>query len=79
MSIVDAETMANAPKFGEEPKDTIGSGPYIVTEWVANDHYTLVYNDKYWGEEPSVKKVIIWVIFIKNEQRRSFRNGRGAF
>lgn len=62
MSIVDAETMANAPKFGQEPADTIGSGPYIVTEWVANDHYTLVYNDKYWGEEPSVKKVIIWVV-----------------
>ena len=62
MSIVDAETMANAPKFGQEPADTIGSGPYIVTEWVANDHYTLIYNEKYWGEEPSVKKVIVWVI-----------------
>ena len=62
MSIVDAETMAKVSKFGEEPADTIGSGPYIVTEWVANDHYTLIYNEKYWGEEPSVKKVIVRVI-----------------
>ena len=62
MSIVDAETMANAPEFGSEPQDTIGSGPYIVTEWVSNDHYTLVYNEKYWGEEPSVKKLVVQVI-----------------
>ena len=44
MSIVDAETMAEVQNFGTEPADTIGSGPYVVTEWVANDHYTLEYN-----------------------------------
>lgn len=75
MSIVDAETMADAPKFGEEPADTIGSGPYIVTEWVANDHYTLVYNDKYWGDEPSVKKVIIRTIPDATTQDLMFKNG----
>ena len=75
MSIVDAETMANAPKFGSEPADTIGSGPYIVTEWVSNDHYTLVYNEKYWGEEPSVKKVIVKVIAEATTQDLMFQNG----
>ena len=75
MSIVDAETMAQAPKFGEEPKDTIGSGPYIVTEW-DQDHYTLVYNDKYWGEEPSVKKVIVKVIPEPSTQDFMYQNGQ---
>ena len=75
MSIVDAETMADAPKFGEEPKDTIGSGPYIVTEWIANDHYTLVYNDKYWGEEPSVKKLIVRTIPDANTQDLMYQSG----
>ena len=75
MSIVDAETMANAPKFGEEPADTIGSGPYVVTEWVANDHYTLVYNDKYWGDEPSVKKLIVRVIPDATTQDLMYKNG----
>lgn len=74
MCIVDAETMANAPKFGEEPSDTIGSGPYVVTEWVANDHYTLVYNDKYWGPEPDVKKLIVYVIPEANTQDLMFKN-----
>ncbi len=75
MSIVDAETMKNAPKFGEEPADTIGSGPYIVTEWEANDHYTLVYNEKYWGPEPSVKKLIVRVIPDATTQDLMFQSG----
>ena len=75
MSIVDAETMANAPKFGEEPSDTIGSGPYVVTEWVANDHYTLVRNEKYWGPRPSVEKLVVRVIPDATTQDLMFKNG----
>ena len=75
MSVVDAETMAQVKDFGREPADTIGTGPYIVTEWEANDHYTLVYNDKYWGEEPSVKKVIVRVIPDPSTQNLMFQNG----
>lgn len=73
MSIADAETMA--PGFGREPSDTIGTGPYIVTEWVSNDHYTLVYNEKYWGEEPGVKKLIVKVIPDATSQNLMFQNG----
>ncbi len=75
MSIVDAETMGEVQDFGSEPADTIGSGPYVVTEWVTNDHYTLEYNEKYWGEEPSVKKVIVSVIPDANTQNLKFQNG----
>ena len=74
-SIVDAETMADCPNFGSEPAETIGSGPYIVTEWVSNDHYTLVYNEKYWGEEPSVKKLIVRVIADPIAQDYTFQRG----
>ena len=72
-SIVDAESMT--PGFGKEPAETIGSGPYMVTEWVSNDHYTLVYNDKYWGEEPSVKKLIVMVKDDASTQNLMFQNG----
>ena len=72
-SVVDAETMSSG--FGREPDETIGSGPYIVTEWVSNDHYTLVYNEKYWGPEPSVKKLVVRVIADATTQDLMFRNG----
>lgn len=75
MSIVDAETMEKVKNFGTEPGDTIGSGPYVITEWKANDHYTLVYNDKYHGDEPSVKKVIVSVIPDPSTQNLMFMNG----
>lgn len=75
MSIVDAETMEKVKNFGTEPADTIGSGPYVVTEWKANDHYSLEYNPKYWGREPSVKKVIMSVIPDAGTQNLMFQNG----
>ena len=73
MSIVDAETFTAG--FGREPAETIGSGPYIVTEWVSNDHYTLIYNEKYRGPEPSVKKLIVKVIPDAMSQDLMFQNG----
>ena len=75
MSIVDAETMAEVKNFGTDPADTIGSGPYRVTEWVANDHYTLEYNDKCRLQEPSVKKMIVKIIPDANTQNLMFQNG----
>ena len=75
MSIVDAETMEEVKNFGSEPADTIGTGPYVITEWAANDHYTLEYNPNYWGEEPSVKKVIVSVIPDAGTQNLMFQNG----
>ena len=75
MSIVDAETMAEVEHFGMEPGDTIGTGPYLVTEWLSNDHYTLEYNPLYWGEEPSVKKLVVRIIPDANTQNLMFQNG----
>ena len=75
MSIVDAETTAAVKNFGMEPADTIGTGPYVVKEWLANDHYTLEYNPLYWGEEPSVKKLVVRIIPDANTQNLMFQNG----
>ena len=41
MSIVDRETIGTVKNFGIACEDTIGTGPYKITEWVVNDHYTL--------------------------------------
>ena len=75
MSVVDKETMATVDKFGIECEDTIGTGPYVVTEWVVNDHYTLVANENYWGEAPSVKKVIVSIIPDASTQNLMYQSG----
>lgn len=43
--------------FGNDPSKTLGTGPYIVTSWEKGSGLTFEYNPRYWGEEPTVKKV----------------------
>lgn len=42
--------------------EPIGTGPYVMTESVAGSEYVLEYNEKYWGEEPDIKKVVFTVV-----------------
>ena len=32
----------------------VGTGPYVLEEWVKDDHITLRKNSNYWGEEPEI-------------------------
>lgn len=43
---------ADAAGFNRAP---IGAGPYIVKEWVADDHVTMTANPDYWAGEPAIK------------------------
>jgi ABC-type transport system substrate-binding protein len=40
-----------------------------------NDHYTLEANDKYWGDQPSVKKVVVSIIPDASTQNLMYQNG----
>jgi oligopeptide ABC transporter substrate-binding protein len=75
MSIVDKETVESVANFGLSCEDTVGTGPYKVTEWVVNDHFTLEYNDNYWGEVPSIKKAIVSIIPDPSTQNLMYQNG----
>ncbi|OKL36754.1 nickel ABC transporter substrate-binding protein [Domibacillus mangrovi] len=46
----------------EEIEAPIGSGPWILTDYVKGSHAEFTRNDNYWGEKPKIKKVIIKVI-----------------
>ena len=75
MSIIDEQTVESVDGFGMEPADTIGSGPYIVSEWVPNDHFTLTRNENYWGEAPDADVVIMNVVPDANTQNLMFQSG----
>ena len=45
--------------LGDKFKTTpIGSGPYILKEWVPRDHFTLVANPDYVGDKPAFAEII---------------------
>jgi peptide/nickel transport system substrate-binding protein len=50
------ETGGGSPALLEHP---IGTGPYMLQEWVRGDHLTLTANPNYWGTAPKMKTVII--------------------
>jgi ABC-type transport system substrate-binding protein len=58
--------------------DTTGpicTGPYTVSEWVQQDHLTLVANPNYWGGAPDVQQVTIRVIPEASSQVIEFEAG----
>ena len=75
MSIVNERVTRNAKNFGKDPAETIGSGPYCAAEWVPNDHFTMRYNEHYWGEEPTVKEAVRRIIPDASTQDLMFQNG----
>ncbi len=52
-----------AVKYGKDFRNNpVGTGPFILKEWVHNDHITLDANPNYWGGKPKVDRVIFKVI-----------------
>ncbi len=47
-------------KAGEDYfRQPVGTGPYMVSEWVKDDHITLVAYPGYWGPKPKIQTIIL--------------------
>ncbi len=40
----------------------IGTGPYILTDFVTNEYATFKRNENYWGEKPHLEKIVVKVV-----------------
>jgi peptide/nickel transport system substrate-binding protein len=58
-NINDSDYLESTGGTGDLIDNPIGTGPYVVTEWVRGDHITLDANPTYWGEAPKTPTVII--------------------
>ena len=54
--ILDKETTENLDDAGLD-NTVIGTGRYVLAEYVRDDHTTLVVNENYWGEKPEAESV----------------------
>ncbi len=58
-SSLGIQSAAHLEKTGGAPlEDALGSGPYLVKEWVRGDSLTLEANPNYWGEPAKMKTVV---------------------
>ena len=68
-------TEAAGDSFGQDPAVTIGSGPYVVSEWNRNQSLILEANPNYWGEQPEATRIEILIVPDVSTMSMMFQNG----
>ena len=60
----DYISILNEKAINEDPDNgpSVGTGAYILSEWVPSDHVTLTRNENYWGELPPSKEILVRAI-----------------
>lgn len=54
----------------------VGTGPFVLSEYVANDHVTLTRNDDYWGTKAKLKTVTFKLITDTSAKITALSNGQ---
>jgi oligopeptide transport system substrate-binding protein len=57
-----------------EPPHYIGNGPFILTEWVHQDHLTFEPNPNYWGKKPKLEKLEFKMITDQVAELAAYKN-----
>ena len=55
--------------------DTPCTGPYKMSEYVFEDHTTLVPNENYWNGTPKLDKIVLYTFFDSESQILAMQNG----
>lgn len=75
-SILDEQTMAEfGDRFGKEAEATIGTGSYILSEWVPKDRMVLIANSNCWEGAPNNEGLDMRFLEEPEEIRQMFNNG----
>lgn len=68
-------TKAKGADFGTSPENTMGSGAFILKEWVVDSHHVLVANPNYWRGRPQIDRIRINVVSDAETARMMFETG----
>lgn len=62
--IVPAHLFKEGEDFNQHPigRNPIGTGPYKLQHWQTGKEIALVRNENYWGEKPSLNKIVFKII-----------------
>jgi oligopeptide transport system substrate-binding protein len=60
--------------WAQDPSTYIGNGPFKMSEWVHQDHITLVPNPNYAGTKPTLQKVTLLMVTSGEADYAAYRN-----
>jgi oligopeptide transport system substrate-binding protein len=61
--------------WAREPETYVGNGPFVLSEWVHQDHMTFVPNPRYHGPQPSLRKMTFLMVDNDGTDYAAYRNG----
>ncbi|MGZ8580855.1 MAG: ABC transporter substrate-binding protein [Actinomycetota bacterium] len=64
---------------GVENTPSIGSGPFVLTEWAPGQGWTMERNPYYWGEEPQLDRIEYRLYSNQEAMIQALRNGEIDF
>jgi oligopeptide transport system substrate-binding protein len=68
------EDIVTRDGWAQNPSTYIGNGAYKMSEWVHQDHITLVPNPNYSGEKPKLQKVTMLMVTSSAADYAAYRN-----
>ncbi|MDO1583063.1 ABC transporter substrate-binding protein [Rhizobium oryzicola] len=79
-SIIDSKTVMSHEKDGDMggawlTLNSAGSGPFKLTQWKSNEFIILTRNDGYWGQKPSMRRVLMRHLPESQSQRLMLEKG----
>jgi peptide/nickel transport system substrate-binding protein len=69
------EVQANADARDQISQSSVGTGPFMVTQWDVNSEVIVERNPDYWGEAPAVERIIWRNIVEANAQLQAVQTG----
>ncbi len=56
--------------------NAVGTGPYVLKNWVPGQEITLAANPRYWGKKPAIRTISTLLGVTPAEQLRKFKSGQ---
>lgn len=75
ITFIASPSAIEAGTIGEQP---VGAGPFLLKEWVRDDHMTFVRNDGYWdAPRPYLDEVVVRPILDPTQRINALTTGQG--
>ncbi|MFC4008908.1 ABC transporter substrate-binding protein [Nonomuraea purpurea] len=75
--ILQRTTLGIVPESSGLSADPVGTGPYTFVSWAKGDKITFKANDRYWGQAPAVKNLVL--AYTADDNARATRMAAGEF
>ncbi|MBB6552286.1 ABC transporter substrate-binding protein [Nonomuraea rubra] len=75
--ILQRTTLGIIPDKSDISGNPVGTGPYTFVSWAKGDKITLRVNDRYWGERPAIRNLVL--AYTTDDNARATRMAAGEF